>query len=291
MRFRTVSLNGQPATVVVLDGGYGVLDRGLAIDESMRAGALATIDWAAPTVGDLEMMSSENVRIEPIVRRPRKLWGIGLNYAEHAGDLAETAPTEPASFIKGDHTLIGADDSIVIPEGSTRTTAEAELGLVIGRLAYQVDRAEALNYVAGVCLVLDQTEEEILRRNPRFLTRSKNYPSFLSLGPDLVTLDEALSGVGGDINALTVETRINGELHRANQVRNMTFPPDYLIEFHSQLMPLFPGDVILTGTPGAVVISAGDVAECRIDGVGVLINPVIASTDPTSTTQLEPVLG
>jgi 2-keto-4-pentenoate hydratase/2-oxohepta-3-ene-1,7-dioic acid hydratase in catechol pathway len=213
--------------------------------------------------------------VEPVApyRHPRKLWGIGLNYVEHAGDLSENVPTEPASFIKGDHTIIGPGDPIPIPPQSNRTTAEAELGLVIGRECYQLDESRALDYVAGVVPVLDQTAEDILERNPRFLTRSKNFPGFFSFGPWITRLSDVLAHTGS-LDAVEVSTVINGSVHRANVVANMTFSPAFLVAFHSQVMPLFPGDIISTGTPGAVKITPGDVVECRIPGVGVLANPV-----------------
>ena len=208
-------------------------------------------------------------------RHPRKLWGIGLNYLEHAGDLSENVPTEPASFMKGDHTIIGPGDPIPVPSQSTRTTAEAELGLVIGRECYQVEEDEALDYVYGVVPVLDQTAEDILERNPRFLTRSKNFPGFFSFGPTITGLDAVLAH-WGSLDAVEVSTVINGSVHRSNTVSNMAFSPAFLVSFHSKVMPLFPGDIISTGTPGAVHINPGDVAECRIPGVGVLTNPVTA---------------
>jgi 2-keto-4-pentenoate hydratase/2-oxohepta-3-ene-1,7-dioic acid hydratase in catechol pathway len=204
-------------------------------------------------------------------RRPRKIWGIGLNYVAHAGDLSENVPDEPASFIKGDHTIIGPGDPIPVPSQSNRTTAEAELGLVIGRECYQVSEADALDYVAGVCPVLDQTAEDILERNPRFLTRSKNFPGFFSFGPWITRLADL-----GPLADLEVSTVINGRVHRSNVVANMTFSPAFLVSFHSSVMPLYPGDIISPGTPGAVHITPGDVVECRIPGVGVLTNPVVA---------------
>jgi 2-keto-4-pentenoate hydratase/2-oxohepta-3-ene-1,7-dioic acid hydratase in catechol pathway len=208
-------------------------------------------------------------------RHPRKLWGIGLNYLEHAGDLSENVPTEPASFMKGDHTIIGPGDPIPVPSQSRRTTAEAELGLVIGRECYQVEEDEALDYVYGMVPVLDQTAEDILERNPRFLTRSKNFPGFFSFGPTIVGLDAVLAH-WGSLDAVEVSTVLNGSVHRSNTVSNMAFSPAFLVSFHSKVMPLFPGDIISTGTPGAVHINPGDVAECRIPGVGVLTNPVTA---------------
>ncbi len=212
----------------------------------------------------------------PPSRHPRFIWGIGLNYLAHARDLGAPHPDEPASFIKGDHTVIGPGERIVLPPQSLRVTAEAELGLVIGRDTWQVDVADALDHVAAVVCVLDQTAEDVLQRNPRFLTRSKNFPTFLSFGPELVTLDEVRIGDGPDgLDHLEVATWRNGELHRSDTVAGMAFGPAELVAFHSQMMPLRAGDLILTGTPGASVIEDGDVVECRISGVGRLANPVV----------------
>jgi 2-keto-4-pentenoate hydratase/2-oxohepta-3-ene-1,7-dioic acid hydratase in catechol pathway len=206
-------------------------------------------------------------------RHPRMLWGIGLNSREHAQDLGAEHPTEPASFIKGDHTIIGPGEEILLPPESDRVTAEAELGIVIGRTAWRVAEADALDHIAAVLCILDQTAEDVLQRNPRFLTRAKNHPTFLALGAELVTLDEVRDPEHG-LDHLRVGTYRNGVLHRENLVGDMAFGPAALVAFHSRVFPLQPGDVISIGTPGAVVIEHGDVAECRIDGVGTLANPV-----------------
>lgn len=206
----------------------------------------------------------------PLYRRPRKIWGIGLNYVEHAADLSETAPSEePASFLKPDTALIGPGDAIRIPEQSHRTTAEAELGLVIGATCRDVSEADAPGVVAGFTTVLDMTAEDILERNPRYLTRAKSFDTFFSFGPELVTVDEV-----DDVAALEVCTAVNGERRRANVVANMTFRPWWLVAFHSRVMTLLPGDIISTGTPGAAVIRPGDVATCHIAGFRSLSNPV-----------------
>ena len=207
----------------------------------------------------------------PLYRRPRKIWGIGLNYVEHAGDLSETAPSdEPASFMRPDTTIIGPGEEIRLPEQSEKVTGEAELGLVIGREAKDVSEEEAPSVVAGLTTVLDMTAEDILRKNPRYLTRAKSFDTFFSFGPRLVTLDEV-----GEIENLTVATVLNGEARRENVVSNMTFSPWFLVSFHSKVMTLLPGDVISTGTPGAVEIKDGDVVECRITGFETLSNPVV----------------
>jgi 2-keto-4-pentenoate hydratase/2-oxohepta-3-ene-1,7-dioic acid hydratase in catechol pathway len=141
--------------------------------------------------------------------------------------------------------------------------------VIIGRQCRFVSEQEAPAVIAGYCLILDMTAEDILQRNPRFLTRSKNFDTFFSFGPELVTPDEVL-----DIMRLTVGTYRNGLLHRENVVANMAFPPFYLVSFHSHVMTLYPGDIISTGTPGAVVLEHGDVAEGRIEGFAALTNPV-----------------
>jgi len=204
--------------------------------------------------------------------RPRKIWGIGLNYTEHADDLSAGYPDEPASFMKGDHTIIGPGDTIDLPGQSRRVTAEAELGLVFGMVCANVEPDRALDYIWGACPVLDQTAEDILLRNPRFLTRSKNFPGFFSFGP-VTPLHEVIGQFGG-LAGIEVTTAKNGRPHRANRVANMIFRPESLISFHSKAFPFYPGDLLSTGTPGAVPIEDGDLAECRIPGIGVLVNPV-----------------
>jgi 2-keto-4-pentenoate hydratase/2-oxohepta-3-ene-1,7-dioic acid hydratase in catechol pathway len=206
----------------------------------------------------------------PLYRHPRKIWGIGLNYVEHAADLSEKAPsTEPASFMKPDTAIIGPNDTIEVPHQSHRTTAEAELGLIIGKVCKDVSEEDAESVVAGYTTIIDMTAEDILEKNPRYLTRSKSFDTFFSFGPQLVTPDEV-----EDVLALNVSTVINGKLHRKNVVANMTFRPWNLVSFHSKVMTLLPGDIISTGTPGAVHINDEDVVECHIDGFETLVNKV-----------------
>ena len=210
-----------------------------------------------------------SVKYGPLYRHPRKILGIGLNYRDHAADLNAPYPNEPASFMKCDNTIIGPGDPIELPPQSERVTAEAEIGVIIGRDCYCVSEQQAPDYIAGYCLILDMTAEDILQKNPRFLTRSKNFDTFFSFGPELITPDEV-----PDVLKVKVGTYNNGKLHRENVVANMAFPPYYLVSFHSHVATMFPGDIISTGTPGAVIIRDGDLAECRIDGLGNLSNPV-----------------
>ncbi len=240
----------------------------------VASGRFPELCAAVEAAGDEQFVPPASVQLAIPYRAPRKVWGIGLNYVEHASDLAEQVPDEPASFLKADHTLIGPDEPIPVPRQSVRTTAEAELGLVIGRECRDVSEEEALSYVFGVVTVLDQTAEDILERNPRFLTRAKNFPGFFAFGPEIVPMADVPGGADG-LADLEVSTVVNGEVHRRNTVANMRYSPAFLVAFHSQVMPLYPGDVLSTGTPGAVHVRAGDIAECRIPGVGVLRNPVV----------------
>lgn len=287
LRLATVRLEGVETAAVVLDNGAVPV---VAINDSFDTGwptellLLLAGDgledlrrwWDELSAAALEEILDEvvpfsEISYAPLYRRPRKIWGIGLNYVEHAEDLDEVSPSEePASFMRPDTTIIGPGEEIRLPEQSGRVTAEAELAIIIGREAKDVPEEEALSVVAGFTPVLDMTAEDILRKNPRFLTRAKSFDTFFSFGPELVTTDEI-----DNEEALEVCTVLNGEVRRTNRVSNMTFSPWWLVSFHSRIMTLLPGDVISTGTPGAVVIEEGDVAECRIDGFRPLANPVV----------------
>lgn len=212
----------------------------------------------------------EKVRFAPLYRTPQKIWGVGLNYTEHAIDLSEEVPTSiPASFMKAATTIIGPQEEILLPPQSRKTTGEAELGVIIKKRCKNVKRKNWLEVVAGFTTIIDMTAEDILRKNPRYLTLSKNFDTFFSFGPVLLTPDEL-----PDLMDLTVATIINGSVHARNVISNMQFPPDFLVSFHSKVMTLLPGDIISTGTPGAVPIQDGDIIECNIDGFPPLKNSV-----------------
>lgn len=220
---------------------------------------------------DKDVIPINEAQFGPLYRQPRKIFGIGLNYVEHAIDLDEKAPnTEPASFFKPDTTIIGPNDTIQIPFQSEKTTGEAELAIIFGKECKDVEREDWLSVVAGFTTAIDMTAEDILRKNPRYLTRAKSFDTFFSFGPQLITPDEIK-----DVLKLKVATVINGKIHAQNFVSNMTFLPDFLVSFHTKVMRMFPGDIISTGTPKAVPINHGDVIECHIDGFQPLTNPVV----------------
>jgi 2-keto-4-pentenoate hydratase/2-oxohepta-3-ene-1,7-dioic acid hydratase in catechol pathway len=270
VRLATIQQGSREEAALVLPDGMALVGEGADLLSLLRTGRFYELKEAYGR-GELRAGACSKPSYAPLYRLPRKLWGIGLNYVEHAGDLSESAPAdEPASFMRPDTTIIGQGEGVVLPTQSERVTAEAELAVIIGREAKDVPLEDAPSVVAGFTTVLDMTAEDILRKNPRYLTRSKSFDTFFSFGPELVTPDEI-----ADVDTLEVSTVLNGEVRRTNTVSNMTFSPWWLVSFHSRVMTLLPGDVISTGTPGAVVIEEGDVAECRITGFVPLSNPVI----------------
>lgn len=227
---------------------------------------------------------SEQVVYAPLYRNPRRIFGIGLNYAEHAGDIGAAAPTGfPGSFFKMADTLIGPGDAIELPrlKEAQRTTAEAELGIILGKDCRDVPEEEWESAIVGYTTVLDMTEESILKGNdylkgnPRYLCIVKNFPTFFSFGPQLVTPDEV-----PDVLKLEVQSVHNGKVYARNTVDHMTHKPARLVSLHSSIQGWYAGDVLSTGTPRAFPIQDGDQAECRIvgpDGFSMepLVNPVV----------------
>lgn len=220
----------------------------------------------------------EHVQYAPLYRNPQRIFGIGLNYADHAGDLGEQAPVGfPGSFYKPASTIIGYGDEIHIPRmaEAQKTTAEAELGIILGKDCKFIDESDWQQYVVGYTTILDMTEESILRQNPRFLTLVKGFDTFFSFGPQLVTPDEI-----PDVLQLKVQSVHNGCVHAENVVRHMMHTPSRLISLVSHMQGWKAGDILSTGTPRAFPIAEGDTAECRIIGpdcfrMEPLINPVI----------------
>lgn len=230
------------------------------------------------------LVPADQVIYAPLYRNPRRIFGIGLNYVEHAGDIGSAAPTGfPGSFFKMADTLIGPGESIKLPalKEAQKTTAEAELGVIMGKDCRDVSEEDWESAIVGYTTVLDMTEESILKGNdyvsgnPRYLCIVKNFPTFFSFGPQLVTPDEV-----PDVLKLEVQSVHNGDVYAKNTVDHMTHKPARLVSLHSQIQGWYAGDILSTGTPRAFHIQDGDVAECRIYGpngfeMAPLRNPVI----------------
>ena len=283
MRFATIDTPSGEQAAVLVDGDrwvpVGVVDADLSGDllVLIRKGwsreQLHSLSIDASQVAERFTVPVDQARYRPPYRLPHKIVGVGLNYQRHAADLGETAPDEPASFLKGTHTIVGATDLVTLPDGET-VTAEAELGVVMAQEARDVEEARALDNVFGFCAILDQTAVDILGRNPRFLTRAKNFPTFFSFGPEVVTVDEFLEAK--PLGQIRVTTNVDGT-EVTNFVASMTHSPVDLICFFSRTMPWFPGDILSTGTPGALTIQDGSTATASIEGLMSLVNPIGSS--------------
>lgn len=224
-----------------------------------------------PSTGTATSVSPEGLSFGPPLERFGKLWGIGLNYADHAGDLDEERPGEPASFMKPETALTGPGGPIRLPpaELSDRVTAEAELAVVIGRTCRDVEQKSVDDVVAGYLPVIDMTAGDVLERNPRFLTRAKSFDTFLVVGPAIAVPEEPL-----DLEELTVRTIVDERVAAENEIRNMLFPPAEIVSFHSKVATLEPGDLFSTGTPGAEPLEPGVRVRAEVETIGSVEAPV-----------------
>lgn len=204
---------------------------------------------------------------------PPKIWCIGLNYKTHADDIQATQPEEPGSFMKPASCIFQPGGEIVLPppEVSNDVDAEGELAIVIGRRCRFVPPEKARDVIYGFTTTLDLTALDVLRKNPRYLTRAKSIDTFFSFGPVIVTADEV-----PDIDGLEVITEHNGAVCSRDFVRNMKTRPLDLVAFHSNFFTLEPGDVMSTGCPKGARIQAGDRVRAHIEGVGELSATVTA---------------
>jgi 2-keto-4-pentenoate hydratase/2-oxohepta-3-ene-1,7-dioic acid hydratase in catechol pathway len=200
---------------------------------------------------------------------PSKVVALGRNYAEHAKEMGNDAPTTPLIFIKPSTSVIGDGDAIRLPPSSTEVHFEGELAVVIGTPARNVAPADALRHVFGFAAANDVTARDQQRADGQF-TRAKGYDSFCPFGPWVETSIDA--------SDRRIVTRVNGQVKQDGRTSQMVHDIPAQIAFISAIMTLLPGDVILTGTPAGVgPIVAGDVVSVEIEGIGTLTNPVVAA--------------
>jgi 2-keto-4-pentenoate hydratase/2-oxohepta-3-ene-1,7-dioic acid hydratase in catechol pathway len=198
---------------------------------------------------------------------PPKIWCIGLNYLSHAEDINAVQPEEPGSFMKPASCMFHPGGDIILPppEVSDDVDAEGELGVIIGKRCRFVPAEHVRDVIYGFTVTLDLTALDVLRKNTRYLTRSKSIDTFFSFGPVIVTSDEI-----ADIDSLEVITQHNEGVCSRDFVRHMRTRPLELVRFHSDFMTLNPGDVISTGCPKGARIKAGDRVGGHIEGVGTI---------------------
>jgi 2-keto-4-pentenoate hydratase/2-oxohepta-3-ene-1,7-dioic acid hydratase in catechol pathway len=206
---------------------------------------------------------------------PPKIWCIGLNYLSHAEDINAVQPEEPGSFMKPASCMFQPGGEIVLPppDLSNDVDAEGELGVVIGKRCRFVPAGSVREVIFGYTTTLDLTALDVLRKNPRYLTRAKSFDTFFSFGPVIVTADEI-----EDVDALEVITEHNDGVCSRDFVRHMRTRPFELVRFHSDYMTLHPGDLISTGCPKGARIRPGDRVRARIEGVGKLEASVAQGT-------------
>ncbi|GAC1515230.1 MAG: fumarylacetoacetate hydrolase family protein [Gemmatimonadaceae bacterium] len=214
---------------------------------------------------------ADSVRWGAPIARPSKIVCVGLNFRDHAVESGMPLPAEPILFFKSTTSLVGPNDDVVIPRGSTKVDWEVELAVVIGRRATYVTEKMALEHVAGYTLHNDYSERAFQLERGGQWVKGKSCDTFAPLGPMLVTRDEL-----SDIDDLKMWLTVNGTTKQSGTTRDLVFGVPALVSYISQFMTLLPGDVISTGTPAGVglgqkppqFLSAGDIVELGIDGLG-----------------------
>jgi 2-keto-4-pentenoate hydratase/2-oxohepta-3-ene-1,7-dioic acid hydratase in catechol pathway len=240
---------------------YGIVDA----DAVREISSAPWTEWSA--TGESFPLTAVRL-IAPVA--PKKIICVGRNYAAHAAELGNEVPKEPLIFLKPSTAIVGPGEAIVLTKYSQRVEHEGELGLVIGRRCSHLnDHENALSYVLGYTCLNDVTARDLQKSDVQF-TRAKGFDTFCPVGPHIES----------EIHPedLLVETLVNGEVRQSGRTSLMVYPPAFIVRWISRMMTLEPGDLIATGTPAGVgPLTAGNVVDVRIEGIGVLRNPVHAA--------------
>jgi len=205
--------------------------------------------------------------LAPVI--PTKVVAVGKNYVDHAAEFDSDVPEEPLIFLKPPTSVIGPLQAIALPPESSNVHHEAELAVVVGKIARDVRIEDAGSYILGYTAANDITARDLQRADGQW-TRGKGFDTFCPLGPAIDTDLDPLEG-------LQVTCRVNSEVRQSGSTADMVFGVSELLSYVSHVMTLLPGDVILTGTPAGVgPIVPGDRVEVEIEGIGVLMNTVVA---------------
>jgi 2,4-didehydro-3-deoxy-L-rhamnonate hydrolase len=273
MKFARLGPRGAEIPVVQSDGRWLDL-RPLTSDVDGRFLADDPVGRTRETIaagGLPELADADSLRVGAAIARPSAVVCIGMNYAAHAAESGSAPPAVPVMFLKTPNTVVGPDDAVTIPRGSTKTDWEVELGIVIGtRTAYLDSPEDALGHIAGYVVANDLSERTFqLEESGGQWSKGKCAPGFNPTGPWLVTPDEV------DHGNLRMRSFVNGEPRQDSSTSDMIFPVEYIVWHLSQVLTLEPGDLVLTGTPQGVALSGrfpylrpGDVAEIEIEGLG-----------------------
>ncbi|MFI6647985.1 fumarylacetoacetate hydrolase family protein [Streptomyces sp. NPDC050529] len=274
MKLMRLGAPGAERPAVLTDDGrtYDLTGRTGDIDGSFLASDGVERVAAALQAGSLPVLDTTGLRIGAPIARPGKVVCIGLNYRDHAEETGAAIPPRPVVFMKDPGTVVGPNDTVLVPRGSEKTDWEVELAVVIGRRARYLDGpTDAAGVIAGFAISNDVSERAFqLEQSPQW-DLGKSCETFNPLGPWLVTADEI-----PDPQALGLRLNVNGVPRQDGTTKNMIFPVAHIIWYLSQYMVLEPGDVINTGTPAGVALGlpgtpylrAGDMVELGIDGLG-----------------------
>jgi 2-keto-4-pentenoate hydratase/2-oxohepta-3-ene-1,7-dioic acid hydratase in catechol pathway len=228
------------------------------------------------TSGDMEDLATRRMSHIPLSEapllppvRPSKIVCVGRNYREHASELGNEVPVEPLLFLKPPSSLLAPGAQIRRPRVSQRTDYEGELGVVISKACFKLSDTEDVRpYILGYTCVNDFTARDLQNKDDQW-TRAKGFDTFCPVGPLVTDQLDPWTGVG-------VRTQVNGQMRQDGNTRDFIFNLDVILRFISQVMTLEPGDLIATGTPkGVGPVTAGDVIEVSVEGVGTLRNPVV----------------
>ncbi len=227
----------------------------------------------------------EGVRLGACVGQAQNVVCIGLNYSDHAAETNSPIPGQPIVFNKHTSALSGPNDAVLRAPGSVKLDWEVELGIVIGQPTWNVSQADALQHVAGYCLVNDVSERAFQTEFEGQWTKGKSYPTHCPIGPWLLTRDEV-----PDVQNLSMWLDVNGQRRQTGNTRTMIFGVDVIVSYLSRFMALMPGDVIPTGTPPGVgfgfkppiFLNNGDVMTLGIEGLGEQRQEVVPYSDAVS---------
>jgi 2-keto-4-pentenoate hydratase/2-oxohepta-3-ene-1,7-dioic acid hydratase in catechol pathway len=220
-----------------------------------------------------------NVRLGPPINSPGKIVCVGLNYTDHAKEAGLPLPIEPLIFLKG-CSPTGPNDTIALPPDSTHADWEVELAIIIGKPGLHIDRAQALEHVAGYCVFHDFTDREFQLNRGGQWTKGKSFPGFAPMGPWLVTRDEVPNP-----GALRLWLDVNGTRRQESSTQNLVFNVSFLIAHISRFMELNAGDIIATGTPAGVgaghkpnplFLTDGDLVSLSVEGLGTQSQHIVA---------------
>ncbi len=254
----------------LIDTGGGLRDLSEVVDD-LAGDVLADLAPLAMIEPDILPLVEGSPRLGACVGGTGKFIGIGLNYADHAAETGMEVPPEPVMFLKASSCICGPDDTVPIPRGSEKTDWEVELGVVIGRPGKYIDAAEALDHVAGYCVVNDISERSFQTERAGQWDKGKGCDNFGPVGPWLVTRDEV-----PDPQNLKMWLDVNGTRMQDGSTATMVYGVAHLVSYLSQFFTLEPGDIITTGTPPGVgmgmrpprYLAPGDVVELGIEGLG-----------------------